>query len=82
MISGTSKIRTAASGMPLPSPRSIGNLLANSIFDNHYDEELSVDTNNVMGLMFGQFLTHDVSNRLVYHVKGDINQSTQSDKMI
>ena len=73
MISGISKIRTAASGKPLPSPRSIGNLLANPIFENHDDEELSVDTNNVMGLMFGQFLVHDVGNRLVYQVKGDRN---------
>lgn len=72
MIPGISKIRTTVSGKELPSPRVIGNLLADPNFENHYDSEISVDTNNIMGLMFGQLLTHDSSSRLVYHVKGDI----------
>lgn len=70
MIAGISKIRKTVSGKELPSPRLIGNLLVDPSFENRYDSEISVDTNNIMGLMFGQLLTHDSTSRLVYHVKG------------
>lgn len=73
MIAGISKIRTTVSGKELPSPRLIGNLLVDPSFENRYDSELSVDTNNIMGLMFGQLLTHDSTDRLVYHVQGGVN---------
>lgn len=66
LVLGFRKIRTAASGNELLNPRSIGNLLAMPMFENHYDEERTVDTNNVMGLMFGQFLVHDVSTKIMY----------------
>lgn len=46
--------------------------MAEPRFEDSYNEEHTVDTNNIMGLMFGQFLTHDTSKLLRYAVKGDI----------
>ncbi|XP_055302477.1 peroxidase-like [Sitodiplosis mosellana] len=67
---GISKIRKAVSGEELPSPRLIGNMLSDPSFENNYSNEVLSDTNNIMGLMFGQLLTHDSSSRLAYNVKG------------
>lgn len=72
MISDIRQIRKAASGKELPSPRTIGNLLAESSFDDKYENEKNNFKNNIMGLMFGQFLTHDTSNKLPYVVNGDL----------
>lgn len=72
-IIGVGEIRKTKSKNELPSPREIGNVLAGQFVS--FNGPGSEYTNNLMGLMFGQLLTHDTSNNKQYSIEGFVLRS-------
>lgn len=71
---GIRDLRKSVFAEELPSPRVIGNALETSKQNNSFAKNGIIP--NLAGLMLGQLITHDISNKHIYSIKGfehDVN---------